>query len=119
MFKTGNSPTLCCVALGAVFSEEADMAVFCGVASTAVQSLSGSTFVELSGDSNPQPSLHGFVSGGAGRVRVRGAGKASSPYLGKLHMIHRDGSDVRPLMLDVADGTLSDIRVKGGRLAAE
>ena len=119
MLKAGNSPTCCRVALGAVFAEEGQVAVFCGVASIAVQGLTRSAFVELSGDSNPQPRLHGFESGGAGRVRVRGPSQGSSPYSGKFHMIHRDGADVQPLMLDVADGTLADIRVEGGRLAAE
>lgn len=70
MWKVGNPPTRCRVALGAVFSEEAQVAVFYGVASIAVQGLTRRTFVELSGDSNPQPSLLGFESGGAGRVRA-------------------------------------------------
>ena len=119
MLEFSNSPTGCCVALGALLAEQAHVLVFGQMTSGAVEGFARRTLVELAGDSNAQPRFHRLECGCAGGVMSRRARKCPRSDLGQFHVVHDNGRDVRTLVLDVTCCALPDAGVERGRLTAE
>ena len=119
MLEAGNSPTGCSVTLGTITAEEAQVPIFGGMASATVENFARRTFVELAGNSNPQPSFHRFDCGEASSVHRCRVSESSNANSGEFYVVHRDRPNIRDLMLDMTGGALPDTGVKSGRLAAE